>query len=280
MSLDPELTLFAERLIPMKCDERTAALRDDLLHRENEAVEQGTAGTNAYARAQMNACIHELNERAEAIWVAYRTVISEARVAWSAEVREVVVQRIKSETEPDIGYIEEMARDVIVRHGHGFELFLRNRWPDMLARIETKVDLFGINQRPVPGELITQLSSPRYAGPAIHWRRTQEALVASPPDLVGAAREAIHTVESLAKVLTGKHTATLGDCIRTLKSSNVMPAAVAKQMDALWGYSSNLESVRHGSSTGDIPGEAELLFVVGSAEASSKFLLSLDRPSD
>lgn len=280
MSLDPGLISIAECLIPTKRHERTTALRDDLVHREKEAAERGTSGSNAYVRAQMDACIRELYERAEAIWMAYRTVISDAGVAWSAEVRDVVVQRIKSETEPDIGYLEEMARDVIVRHGHGFELFLSNRWPAILARIEAEIDLFAIKQRPVPTMVADQLSSPRYAGPALHWRRVQAALAANPADLVGAAREAIHTVESLARVITGKHNATLGECVKILKSNKVIPAAVAKQIEALWGYSSNLEGVRHGSSTGDVPGAAELLFVVESAEASSKLLLSLDRAAD
>jgi hypothetical protein len=206
-------------------------------------------------------------------------VISDARVGWSAPLRDAIIQRIKSEIEADIGYIEEMARDVIVHHGHSFDLFLRNGWPDMLTRIEAEIDLFGLKQQPAPTALAVQLSSPRYVGPALHWSRVQEALAADVPDLIGAAREAIHTVEALARVLSGLPSDSLGDCIKTLKKNGLLPSAVAKQMETLWGYSSNLETVRHGSATAAVPDAPELLFVVESAEVACRLMLRVDAPA-
>lgn len=49
------------------------------------------------------------------------------------------------------------------------------------------------------------------------------------PDLMGAAREAVHTVEGLAKIVAGLPHATLGDCIKHLRSNGILSPAIAKQ---------------------------------------------------
>jgi len=236
-----------------------------------------TLGTGFYANDQRDVCIKELQERAEVVWDAYRRAIDSARTPWSEDLRDLLVQRIRQEVERDIGYLEEMAQNVIVPYGHSFDLFLRDAWPGMLERIEVEIEFFGLKQQAIATPLGTQLSSPRYAGPASHWSRVQAALQEEPPDLLGAAREAIHTVEATAKVVIGPSSATLGDCIKQMRATRAIPPVLAKQLEALWGYASNLEGLRHGSASGQPPGSAELLYVVESSEAAVKLFLRLDR---
>lgn len=277
-ALDDDIASLAERLLPTKRNARLESLRQDLLRRQQEARREGTLGSGFYALAQKEACLHEVNDRLDALWGAYRRVMTDFRLPWDDRLRDDVLARIRQDLEQDIAYIEEMARNVIVQHGHSFDLFLRDAWPGMLDRLTAEVDLFGKRQRPTSTPLALQLGAPRYAGPAEHWRRAEAFRCSDPPDLLSAARESIHAVEALAKLLTGDASATLGECVKTLRNQG-LPGTVAKQLEALWGHASNLAGVRHGSHSGELPHDAELLFVIETSEAAARLLLHRDRVS-
>lgn len=112
MSLPPELTDLAEHLIANKRNDRNRRIETDLWTRQDDAVARSALGT-AYAEAQKDACIRELNERANEIWSAYKRVINEASIPWSVAVRDALVARIANELEYDTARIEEVARSVI-----------------------------------------------------------------------------------------------------------------------------------------------------------------------
>lgn len=274
--LDPELSTLAQRLVVNKRSDRNEALRHALRQRQSEAASRGILGAGFYASAQRDACIEELRQRAQAAWEAYRRVISSAKVPWSPEVREDVLESIRTAVENDISYLEDNARDVILPHGHSFDLFLRNAWPDIFAQVTAEVDLFALQQRPARSPLANLLAPPRYAGPLLHWRRSQEASESDPSDDLGAAREAVHMVEGLARVVTAQSQATLGECVKWLRAERQLPSAMAKQLEMLWGYSSNLAGMRHGAPSADGPSQIELQFVLESAEVAAHLLLRLD----
>lgn len=277
MSLSPELTDLAERLITNKRNDRNQRIESDLWRRRDDAAARGALPTGFYAQAQKDACIRELNERADEIWSAYKKVISEASVPWSATLRDSLVARISNELVEDAARIEEMARTVITPYGHGLDLFLRAACPTAVSRISAEIDVFGLRHRSLTTPLSDQLVAPRYAGPARHWARMNELRRAEVPDILGAAREAVHTVEGLAKMVTGLPDATLGDCIKNLRSRGIINPAIAKQLEGLWGFVNTAPGLRHGAHESAEISEIELLYTVDASEAAAQMLLRLDR---
>lgn len=277
MSLDSALASLADRLIAAERAQRNARLQETLRRNQDRAVGRGTLGAGFYVEEQKKASIAEFDSRVDVLWDVYSRIVTESRTAWSPELRDSIVDRIKNDVEADISVVEEMARRVIVPHGHGFDLFLRAKWPAILDRITAEIDLFGLNQTGARTELGKQLSAPRYQGPADHWRRSQEALSGSDPDFLVAAREAIHMVEGISRILVGKPNDTLGEAIKTLRQKSVLSSPISKQIELLWGLVSNLEGVRHGSSGMETPSDAEMIYVVDGATAVANLLLRLDR---
>ena len=88
---------------------------------------------------------------------------------------------------------------------------------------------------------------PRYAGPYGHWRAAQEKLSANEPDFAGAAREAINAVEGLCRVILGDESLTLGKCLSKMRERGLLDPALAKGLDALWGFASAEPGIRHGA---------------------------------
>jgi hypothetical protein len=274
--MDQALVSLAERLLANKRQDRNERLRAQLRRRQQEAASAGRLGIGVYAADQREACGRELYERADEIWAAYRRVIADAGVAWSNELRAQLNQRVASELEADAVRIEEMARDVIVPHGHSFDLFMRPVCSQTLERIGAEIDLFGLRQRPIPSPVADQLAAPRYAGPAAHWRKADEFRRAETPDLASAAREAVNAVEGLAKIIAGLPDSTLGECIKALRTSGRLHAALAKQIEGLWGFVNTTPGFRHGAHTSATASDSELLFVLDSCDAAARLLLRLD----
>jgi len=121
------------------------------------------------------------------------------------------------------------------------------------------------------------LSAPRYDGPALHWQKAQDFLIAEQPDLANAAKEAVCAIEGLARVVTGVHTETLGELVKRLKGQYNVNPAMAKSLEGMWGFVSNSPGVRHGGATPANIEEGEARYVVDSCEAAIRFLLGLDR---
>ena len=64
------------------------------------------------------------------------------------------------------------------------------------------------------------------------------------PDYPNCIKESISAVESLAKIVTGKEKATLGDLTRKLGK---LPTAFQEALSKLYGYTSDAPGVRHGA---------------------------------
>ena len=90
-----------------------------------------------------------------------------------------------------------------------------------------------------------------------------------------AVRESIHAVESVAKVISGKADATLGDAIKELQERGLLThGALAEGFKKLYGYTSDEEGIRHAlSEKGDANvDEEEALFMFGACASFCSYL--------
>ena len=79
-----------------------------------------------------------------------------------------------------------------------------------------------------------------------------------------AIRESIHAVESVAKIVSEKADATLGDAIKELQGRG-LHSALGEGFKKLYGYTSNEKGIRHAllEKNGANAGQAEALFMFG-----------------
>lgn len=274
MTLPPELVQIAEQVIRPQLLNRNERTRQALYRRQYDAEKAGRLGEQFYATDQQDACVKEVEGRADVIWNAYKRVIVEGRIVWTNAIREQIVARVAEMLDADIPYVEERARDVIVGHGHGFALFLRESRPEIEKRIAAEMDLFALHHQPVGASVRDQLQAPRYAGPRDHWIGVDRAMKQSPADFAAAAREAVNAVEGLAKIVATSPTDTLGECIKLLRKSDRLDGALAKGLESLWGFANT--HFRHGAHVTRSLSDAETVYVIESCEAATKLLLSLD----
>jgi len=65
------------------------------------------------------------------------------------------------------------------------------------------------------------------------------------PDYRNSIKESISAVESLAKIITGKPKATLGEALKILEASNKIHSALKESFSKLYGYTSDEGGIRH-----------------------------------
>lgn len=279
MPLAPELVSIADRLIRSALHNRNEQVRADLYRRQDDAVRSERVQLTYYRQEQQAVCVREMNERIDAIWSVYRRIIVEASVPWTDDIRQDVLDRIQTLMDREVPYVEEMAREVIAQHGHGFELFLRDVSKGMRERIEAEMDLFGVKYRPLAAAVILQLQADRYAGPRQHWTESLAALHHTPTRATEAAREAILALEGMAKIVAESPHETLGGCIKVLKKRGLLDGATANSLDALWGLVNTTQGLRHGATEEQTLPQTQAEYIVSVSEAALKLLFSLDAPA-
>lgn len=118
--------------------------------------------------------------------------------------------------------------------------------------------------------------SPRYRAARLLVGKAVDFYTAERPDMENAAKEAIAALESLALVVTGLSSGTLGACIKELKGKGLVPPALAKALEAVWGYGSEEHGVRHGKRLASSVDPKEARFALNLAAAAILYLLDLD----
>jgi DNA-binding transcriptional ArsR family regulator len=79
-----------------------------------------------------------------------------------------------------------------------------------------------------------------------HLRRALELLSdREKPDYRNSIKESISAVESLAKIITGKPKATLGQALSVLEQKGKFHPALLEAFSKLYGYASNEDGIRH-----------------------------------
>jgi hypothetical protein len=129
---------------------------------------------------------------------------------------------------------------------------------------------------PVSSGLDHQLAAPRYATVQEHWGKATQYLQSGTPDFPNAAKEAVCAVEALAQIVTRQSSATLGECIKSLRTSKRIASPLLKGLEELWGFTSDSPGVRHGSSRAITLTAAEARYVVDQAAAALLLVLTLD----
>jgi len=142
--------------------------------------------------------------------------------------------------------------------------------------IEHELQLLGLMQESARVPLDDQLQAPRYAAIHAAWRRAHTSFAESRPDYKPAVLEAVGAVEQLARLVVGKPTATLGDAIRELRKSEIVPSPLLKGIEELWGWSSGEPGLRHGASVDSPVTLDEARYMLTLADASLFLLLSRD----
>lgn len=119
------------------------------------------------------------------------------------------------------------------------------------------------------------LDRARYPAAAFHIAKAVGFIRGSNPDLENAAKEAVHAVESVAKVLLDSSSATLGDCVKEFRKRDLVPREMARILESVYAYRSTTPGVGHGGT--DVPNvsSADAAFVLGVASVAIGYLDSL-----
>ena len=277
MTLSPHQLTLVQRLLGNRRQERNARVEAQLYRREREAVANGHVNQSYYAQEQCDVCIRDLEERATELWSAYRRLIIDEGVPWSESLRDEILRRIGAELDQDVNYLQEIARNVIVGHGHSFYLFLTDACKTTRSRLAAELGLFGSTHRPLLRSIAPAFSNSRYDGPRGQWQRAEALLRAEVPDVLAAAREAIGAAEGLARIVTGVPTATFGESIKTMRTKRGLDPSIARALEAFWGMANTVPGLRHGAHTAQSMTDIEAQYVIDAAEAAIALLVRLDQ---
>ena len=110
-------------------------------------------------------------------------------------------------------------------------------------------------------------------GARAHLQKAAEAINGG--QFADAIRESIHAVESVAKVISGKEGATLGDAIEELQAQGLLThKALATGFKNLYGYTSDEKGIRHASLGDDNAnvGQEEAVFMFGACASFCGYL--------
>ena len=121
------------------------------------------------------------------------------------------------------------------------------------------------------------LSAPRYAGPSTQWGKAEQFAYGEHRDWANAGKEAVSSVEGLARIITGAHKETLGDLIKRLKTDYAIDPAMVKTLEGIWGFACNAPGVRHGGVSEPTISEGEARYLLDMSAAAIRYLLTLDR---
>ena len=121
-----------------------------------------------------------------------------------------------------------------------------------------------------------KLLAPRYAAGREHFEKAAGYLTSATPDWPNAAKEAVTALESVAKIITGQPTGTLGDAIKTLRNNGDLPSPLDKTFEGIWGFATSTPGVRHGGTSPPEISESQANFIVNSAAAGILYLLEID----
>lgn len=115
----------------------------------------------------------------------------------------------------------------------------------------------------------------KYSGAKIHLKRAIELFSQKPnPDLRNAVKEAISAVESVAKVASGKSNATLGDALKEMEKSHVLPTPLKLGLEKLYGYTNGPDGIRHALIEEKMLDDSEAHFMIVTCSAFVNFLVS------
>jgi len=88
------------------------------------------------------------------------------------------------------------------------------------------------------------------------------------PDYRNSVKESISAVEGVTRILSGDQDATLWKALKIIEGNSPLHGALRKALEALYGYTSDADGIRHALSEGEEPVDpstAKFMLVVCSA---------------
>lgn len=226
-----------------------------------------------YAMEVSRVAAEELDARV-ALWLqTVGDVFSRVGQPWTdavARTAQVILEEaIRADFEELVGLVQNLVNSM--KTGGD----LTNAHDRAPARIRAELDLLVYAEEQHRTPLGDQLQSPRYESVRRAWMKGKNLSESPSPDYANAAKEMVGAVEQLARLISGRPTATLGEAIRELRSSQVVRAPLLKGVEELWGWASSEDGVRHGAESGALD-VAAARKVVRDSESVISFLLEID----
>jgi hypothetical protein len=134
-----------------------------------------------------------------------------------------------------------------------------------------------LRQPSMLGHLIdvrSMLKAPRYDAAAGHLARTFDA--ANDEDALEAAREAIHALEALAKLVAGTPSGTFADAVKALVRQERLHARLGDALEKVWAFANQQPGLRHGGASAPVIEGYEATFAINVAASAMLHLLELD----
>ncbi len=119
---------------------------------------------------------------------------------------------------------------------------------------------------------LSQLQSDGLPAAVTHLRRASECIIGS--DWSGGIRESIHAVESVARQLDPRASATLGPALQSLEAQGHLHPALKQAFSNLYGYTSDEQGIRHALLEESIPRPRldEAVFMLSACAAFASYL--------
>jgi len=255
---------------------RGATVADAFSKVTNTFAKGGALGNSRYPLMLDREGAREYEWRADKWLEIVRDAASVADLPWTAERARDAQRVLESELLADWEDLVDQLRQRATPHNPAKIDELDNAKNLVRARIAHQLDLlvFAEDQTRIP--VLEQLGSPRYAAVLLARSRARDLLDASPPDYANAAKEAVSAVEQLARIITRRPTATLGEAIKELRTSSRIQAPLLKGIEEIWAWSSATPGVRHGSSSPMVVNGADARYIVAQSDASLGLLLAAD----
>lgn len=272
--MDNDISSLIHAMVQTERSGRSAPLAAALRDIKGSFGAKGALGHGRLPVDLDSRAAEDYEQRARAYLGIAKRVMQETETPWTRDARAVVLHTLTTELVTDWEELVDALRRAVGQQGRArIELTeaAKNRAAAVLEQ-ETSLQLLRQERTRLP--LIELLGAPRYVDVLAAWRKADDASRGIPPDFAHAAKEAIGAVEALARILVGEPSATLGECVKRLRSHGQVAGPALKGIEELWGIGNATPGVRHGASAS--VDEATARYVVHISQAALNLLLSAD----
>lgn len=194
------------------------ALRDI----KSEFATRGALGHGRLPVVLDQSAASEYERRATAYLDIAKRVVKETDTPWSQEVSRSTRELLAGELAADRQELLDQLRSIVGPQQQVRLNALESSRTRIRRVIEDELSILVIQQDRGRLPLRDLLSSPRYASVLGPWQKANSFLTTTDPDLANAAKEAVGSVEALARIVVADSKPTLGECIKRLRSSSVV----------------------------------------------------------